>query len=449
MKMTWAMKEKKLNEVQILALGFIILVFTGAIILTLPISSASGEGTNFLDALFTATSASCVTGLVTLDTGTHWSLFGQTVIMILIEIGGLGFMSFATFFAILLGKKITLKNRLIMQEAMNTFSIQGLVKMVKYVLMFTFSIQLAGALLLSSQLIPEFGIAKGMFFSVFHSISNFCNAGFDLFGNFNSLTGYYNNPVILLTISALIIIGGLGFTVLLEIYNYKGIKKLSIHTKVVLLITTILIVGGAICIFLLEYRNPETLAPMNFRDKIVNSIVASTSPRTAGVNSISTDGMTTAGKFLTILLMFIGGSPGSTAGGLKTTTFGIILFTVICVIKGREDTEAFGRRFSQELVYKAFSLLFIGMTLVMGVTMILTITEPDESFISLLYEATSAFGTVGLTTGVTQRLSSVGKVIIIIMMYLGRVGPLTVALALASRQKKSKYKYPEAKVLIG
>ena len=449
MKMTWAMKEKKLNEVQILALGFIILVLTGAIILTLPISSASGEGTNFLDALFTATSASCVTGLVTLDTGTHWSLFGQTVIMILIEIGGLGFMSFATFFAILLGKKITLKNRLIMQEAMNTFSIQGLVKMVKYVLMFTFSIQLAGALLLSSQLIPEFGIAKGIFFSVFHSISNFCNAGFDLFGNFNSLTGYYNNPVILLTISALIIIGGLGFTVLLEIYNYKGIKKLSIHTKVVLLITTILIVGGAICIFLLEYRNPETLAPMNFRDKIVNSIVASTSPRTAGVNSISTDGMTTAGKFLTILLMFIGGSPGSTAGGLKTTTFGIILFTVICVIKGREDTEAFGRRFSQELVYKAFSLLFIGMTLVMGVTMILTITEPDESFISLLYEATSAFGTVGLTTGVTQRLSSVGKVIIIIMMYLGRVGPLTVALALASRQKKSKYKYPEAKVLIG
>ena len=449
MKWTGSIKRKKLNEVQILALGFVILIFTGAVILTLPISSASGESTNFLDALFTATSASCVTGLVTLDTGTHWSLFGQLVIIILIEIGGLGFMSFATFFAILLGKKITLKNRLIMQEAMNTFSIQGLVKMVKYVLMFTFTIQFFGALLLSTQLVPEFGLAKGAFYSIFHSISNFCNAGFDLFGNFTSLTGYYNNPVILLTISALIAIGGLGFTVLLEIYNYKGLKKLSIHTKVVLLITAILLVGGTICIFILEYNNPETLANMNFRDKVVNSIVAATSPRTAGVNSISTDGMTTAGKFLTIILMFIGGSPGSTAGGLKTTTFGIILFTVICVIRGREDTEAFGKRFSKELVYKAFSLLFIGMALVIFVTMILTITEPGESFISLLYEATSAFGTVGLTTGVTQRLSSIGKVIIITMMYFGRVGPLTVAIALASRQKKSRYKYPEAKVLIG
>ena len=449
MKLEWKMKEKKFSEVQILALGFVILIFTGGLVLTLPISSASGEWTNFLDSLFTATSASCVTGLVTLDTGTHWSLFGQTVIMLLIEVGGLGFMSFATFFAILLGKRITLKNRLIMQEAMNTFSIQGLVKMVKYVLMFTFAIQLFGALLLSSQLIPEFGFAKGLFYSVFHSISTFCNAGFDLFGNFTSLTGYYNNPVILLTIGALIVIGGLGFTVLIEIYNYNGKKKFSIHTKVVLLMTTILIVGGAISIFLLEYTNPETLAPMGFRDKVVNSVLASITPRTAGVNSISTDGMTLAGKFLTILLMFIGGSPGSTAGGLKTSTFGIIIFTVISVVKGREDTEIFGRRFSKELVYKAFALLFIGMTLVMAVTMMLTITEPGESFISLLYEATSAFGTVGLTMGVTTRLSSAGKCIIIIMMYLGRVGPLTVALALTHKHKKSRYKYPEGKVLIG
>lgn len=449
MNMQWTMKKKKLNEVQILAVGFVILIFIGATILTFPISSASGERTNFLDSLFTATSASCVTGLVTLDTGTHWSVFGQTIIMILIEIGGLGFMSFATFLAILLGKKITLKNRLIMQEAMNTFDIQGLVRMVKYVLMFTFTIQFFGALLLSSQLIPEFGIVKGLYFSVFHSISMFCNAGFDLFGNFNSLTAYYNNTVILLTISSLIVIGGLGFTVWLEIYNYKGSKRLSTHTKVVLLITTILIIGGAVAIFFLEYTNPETLAPMNFKDKVVNSIFASVTPRTAGANSISTSGMTTAGIFLTIILMFIGGSPGSTAGGLKTTTFGIILFTVISVVRGREDTEVFGKRFSKGLVYKAFSLLVIGMTLVIVVTMILTITEPGESFVSLLYEATSAFGTVGLTTGVTQRLSGIGKFIIIVMMYLGRVGPLTVTLALISKQRKSKYKYPEGKVLIG
>ena len=445
----WKIKKRKFSDVQILALGFVIVIFTGGVILTLPVSSASGAWTNFLDSLFTATSAVCVTGLVTLDTGTHWSVFGQTIIMILIEIGGLGFMSFATFFAILLGKKITLKNRLIMQEAMNTFSIQGLVKMVKYVLMFTFVIQFAGALILSTQLIPEFGIAKGTFYSIFHSISTFCNAGFDLFGNFSSLTGYYSNPVILLTIGSLIVIGGLGFSVLIELYNYKRKKRFSTHTKVVLLMTSVLIIGGAVSILLLEYNNPQTLGPMGFMDKVVNSILASITPRTAGVNSISTDGMTLAGKLLTIILMFIGGSPGSTAGGLKTSTFGIIIFTVICVIKGREDTEIFGRRFSKELVYKAFSLLFIGMTLVLTVTMILTIVEPGKSFISLLYEATSAFGTVGLSTGVTPTLSHAGKGIIMIMMYLGRVGPLTVALAFASKRKNSKYKYPEGKVLIG
>ncbi|MGL5352366.1 MAG: potassium transporter TrkG, partial [Clostridium sp.] len=257
------------------------------------------------------------------------------------------------------------------------------------------------------------------------------------------------NPVVLLTISALIVIGGLGFTVLIEIYNFKSRKRFSTHTKIVLLITSVLIVSGAIIIFLLEYNNPATLGPMNFFDKITNSVLASITPRTAGVNSISTDGMTLGGKFLTIIFMFIGGSPGSTAGGLKTTTFGIVLLTVICVIKGREDTEIFGRRFSKELVYKSFSLLFIGMTLVMFVTMVLTIVEPGETFISLLYEATSAFGTVGLTTGVTTRLSEIGKIIIIIMMYLGRVGPLTVALALANKQRKSKVKYPEGKILIG
>ncbi|MEG0295121.1 MAG: TrkH family potassium uptake protein [Clostridium sp.] len=443
------MKKYKFSEVQILAIGFVILIFTGGTILSLPISSANGEYTPFLDALFTATSASCVTGLVTLDTGTHWNLFGQVVIMMLIEIGGLGFMSFATFISVLLGRRITLKNRLVVQESMNAFNIQGLVKMVKYVMGFTFAIQGFGALLLSTQLVPEFGIGKGMFYSVFHSVSTFCNAGFDLFGNFSSLTGYSDNSIILLTISALIAIGGLGFTVLLEIYNFKSVKKLSLHTKAVLLITTILIVGGTLAILILEFNNPETLGPMGVKDKIVNSVISSISPRTAGVNSISIPDMTTASLFLTIILMFIGGSPGSTAGGLKTTTFGIIICTLISVIRGREDVELFKRRFPKSLVYKAVSLLLLGSGLVLTVTMILTITEPGEDFISLLYEATSAFGTVGLTTGVTQRLSSIGKIIIIVTMYLGRVGPLTVALAFASRNKRSKFKYPEGKILIG
>ncbi|MGG7176236.1 TrkH family potassium uptake protein [Clostridium paraputrificum] len=451
MKEKWKMRDHKLNGVQTLVIGFIMVIFIGAILLSLPISSVNGEPTRFLDSLFTSTSAVCVTGLVTVDTGTHWNYFGQTVIIILIEIGGLGFMSFTTFLAILLGKKITLRKRLVMQEAMNTFSIQGLVKMVKYVLGFTFSVQLFGALLISTQFIPEYGVLKGIFFSVFHSISAFCNAGFDIIGNFNSLTGYSSNTVIMLTITILIIIGGLGFTVWMEIYsyNYKGIKKISVHTKIVLLVTSVLVIGGTIFMFLLEYKNPETLASMGIKDKVMNSLFAAVTPRTAGFNSISTDGMTNAGKFLTIILMFIGGSPGSTAGGLKTATVGLVVLTVISVIKGREDTEAFGRRFSKELIYKAFALLIIAMGLVIVVTMVLSITEPNESFIDLLYEASSAFGTAGLTTGVTQRLSGVGKVIIMITMYCGRVGPLTVALAFANKRRKSGYKYPEGKILIG
>ncbi|MDQ0150474.1 trk system potassium uptake protein TrkH [Eubacterium multiforme] len=444
-----SLMKKKLSGVQVLALGFFIVIFIGAILLSLPISSESGESTNFLDALFTSTSAVCVTGLVTLDTGTYWNEFGQVVIMLLIEIGGLGFMSFATFIAVLLGKKITLRDRLLMQEAMNTFNIQGLVKMVKYVLSFTFAVQFFGALLLSTQFIPRFGIGKGIYFSVFHSISAFCNDGFDLFGGFSSVTSYSSNAVVLLTISSLIIIGGLGFTVWMELYNYRGIKKLSVHSKVVLLITTILIIGGTILMYLFEMHNPETMGKMGVGDKILNSYFASVSPRTAGFNSVSTDGMTNAGKFLTIILMFIGGSPGSTAGGLKTATFGVIILTVISVIRGREDTQVFGRRFSKDLVYKSFALLIIGMSLVIGVTLILSITDPNESFVNLMYEATSAFGTVGLTTGVTQRLSTAGKIIIIITMYCGRVGPMTVALAFLRNKKKQTHKYPEGKILIG
>ncbi|GAA0069132.1 TrkH family potassium uptake protein [Clostridium sardiniense] len=444
-----SIKKLRLSGVQILALGFIIVILIGGILLSLPISSANGESTNFLDALFTSTSAVCVTGLVTLDTGTHWNEFGQIVIMLLIEVGGLGFMSFATFIAVLLGKKITLRDRLLMQEAMNTFNIQGLVRMVRYVLGFTFSVQFFGALLLSTQFIPQFGFLKGVYFSIFHSISAFCNAGFDLFGGFSSVTAYSSNAVVLLTISSLIIIGGLGFTVWLELYNYRGLRKLSVHSKIVILITVVLLIGGTILMYLFEMNNPQTIGNMGFGDKILNSYFASASPRTAGFNSVSTDGMTNSGKFLTIILMFIGGSPGSTAGGLKTATFGIVILTVISVIRGREDTQVFGRRFSKELVYKSFALLIIGMALVIGVSMLLSITDPNESFINILYEATSAFGTVGLTTGVTQRLSTAGKIIIMITMYCGRVGPMTVALAFLRNKKKQTHKYPEGKILIG
>lgn len=438
-----------MSGVRVLALGFIILIIIGGIILSLPISSKSGESTNLLDSLFTATSAVCVTGLITLDTGTYWNDFGKVVIMILIEIGGLGFMAFTTLLAILLKKRITLRDRLIMQEAMNAFSLEGLVKMVKRIVLLTIMVQIIGGLILATQFIKDYGFLKGFCYGIFHSVSAFCNAGFDLFGNYSSVTSYSSNAIVLLTLSVIIIVSSLGFSVIMEILRYKKTKRLSTHSKLVLLITSILIVVGIVFMFLLEYKNPETLGPMSIKDKIINAIFAGVSPRTAGFNSVSLDEMTSGGKFLTIILMFIGGSPGSTAGGLKTATFGIILLTVLSVIKGREDTELFGRRLSKELVYKAFSILMISVSLIVMVTMLLCITQTGEDFIDLFYEATSAFATVGLTTGVTQRLNFIGKIIIMITMYLGRVGPLTVALALTNKRKNTGYKYPETKILIG
>ena len=442
-------KMKKATPFRILALGFAIVIFIGAILLHLPIATQSGDKTPLIDCFFVSTSATCVTGLITVDTGTHWNYFGKTVIMLLIEIGGLGFMSFSTLVALILGKKITLKERLVMQEAYNFFSTQGIVKMVKYILIFTFSVQLGGALIFSTQFIPDFGIAKGIYYSIFHSISAFCNAGFDLIGNYSSVTGYYNNSVIILTISFLIIIGGLGFYVWQEIYNFKGFKKLSLHSKICITTTGILIVVGAILMFLFEFNNPGTMKNMGFKGKMLSSFFASVSPRTAGFNSISTADMTTAGKFLTIILMFIGGSPGSTGGGIKTTTFGLMFMTILCVVKGKGDTEIFQRRIPKDNIYKALAIVVIGFLIVTIVTMLLSITDSANSFESLLYEATSAFATVGLTLGITTKLSTAGKIILALTMYAGRVGPLTLALALSNKKSSKKIKYPEGKVLVG
>lgn len=449
--MQFSLKSKiKLKAGQILALGFICLILFGGIILSLPISSQSGEATNFLDAIFTATSATCVTGLTTLSTAEHWSTFGQVVIMLLIEIGALGFVSFGAIFAIIIGKKITLKNRLMMQEALNTFSIQGLVKLVRYIIIFTVSGQLLGALLLSTQFIPDYGLKTGMYYSLFHSISSFANAGFDLFGD--SLIRYNSNIVVITVVSLLIIIAGLGFTVWNEIYNIKNIKnikKISVHSKIVIITTGSLILLGTLLIFLFEYNNPETFGSMSLGDKILNSFFASVSPRTAGFFSVNIAEMTTASNFLTILLMFIGGSPGSTAGGIKTVTFAILFLTVISVIKGREDTEVFERRFSKRLIYKAFTLLFLAIFLLIVVTLLLSITEKGVPYLTLLYEATSALGTVGLSLDLTPNLTNIGKILIMILMYMGRVGPLTILFALRKNDKKTGYKYPEGKILIG
>ncbi len=442
-------KNSKLKGVQVLALGFLCIILLGGLILSLPISSASGESTNLIDSIFTATSAVCVTGLVTLDTGTYWSMFGQTIIMILIEIGGLGFVTFATMGSIVLGRKITLRNRLIIQDAMNTFNIQGVVKMMQYIVIFTFSIQIVGAIIFSTQFIPQFGLFKGMYYSLFHSVSAFCNAGFDIFGNYSSLTGYTSNFVVIMNASLLIIVGGLGFTVWLDLKQYKITKRLSTHTKLVLSVTGILLLGSFILMFIFEYNNVNTMANMSFGDKLLNSFFAAVTPRTAGFNSIAVDGMTIGSLFLTIILMFIGGSPGSTAGGLKTTTIGILVVTVISVIRGREDAEVFKKRIPKEQVYKAFTLILLAGILVISVTMILSYTEVGATFIELLFETVSALGTAGLSMGITGSLSDIGKVLIMIMMYLGRVGALTVILSLMRNKNNIAVKYPEGKILIG
>lgn len=447
------LRNKRFTPVQIIAIGFAAIILIGAFLLSLPVATIDGVKTPFIDCIFTSTSAVCVTGLVTVDTGTYWSYFGKTVIMMLIQIGGLGFMSFATLIALIAGKRITLKERLLIRESMSVSSLQGIVRFARYILTFTFSIELIGALFLSIQFIPEFGLGKGIYYSIFHAVSAFCNAGFDLMGGYSSVTGYSGNALIILTLSALIIIGGLGFYVWDDLYNYKINRRLSLQTKVVISMSLFLIVFGFVMFFIFEYSNPATLKDMSMKDKILSAFFASVSPRTAGFNSIDLAGMSMASVLLTIILMFIGGSPGSTAGGIKTSTAGVLLLTVMSVIKGREDTEVFKKKISKETVYKAFAVVVIALGLVFTVTVLLTITESGAGvpFEQYLFEATSAFGTVGLTMGLTQKLTSIGKMIVALTMYAGRIGPLTllVAIAIRSDNKTNSIKYPEGKILVG
>lgn len=446
-------KKRNMSPFKILAIGFLTVILTGAILLALPISTQSGEVTNFLDSIFTATSAVCVTGLVVQDTGTYWSTFGQGVILTLIEIGGLGFMAMSTFFAMVLGKRISLRERLVMQEAYNTFSLQGIINHVRYMLLFTVSVQLFAALILMTQFIPVYGVGTGIYYGIFHAISAFNNAGFDLLGGFTSITVFNENKIILITLAIVINIGGLGYLVLREIISgvraKRKLKNFSLHAKVVLTISGILLTVGTIAMLIFEWNNPATIEHMTFGNKLTNAFFSAVTPRTAGFNSISNSDMSPAGKLLTMGYMFVGGSPGSTAGGVKTTTLGIVIFTLISVLKGRQDAEVYKRRISQSVVFKAMAIFMLGITIVIIGVMILSITEIGASFETILYEVISAFGTVGLSQGLTPTLSSVGKVTIAIIMYLGRVGPLTVMLALAGKQEKINYKYPEGKILIG
>lgn len=441
--------KNKLNPPKILVLGFAVIILIGTFLLMLPIASVDDKGLSFLDALFTATSATCVTGLVVVDTGDTFSIFGELVILFLIQIGGLGFMTFATFLFLLLGKKISLKERLLLKEAFNNVTIAGLVKLVKRILLFTALIEFTGGLILSIRFSFDMPVGKAFYFGFFHAISNFNNAGFDLMGGFKSLTEYVDDPFVVITICALITIGGLGFIVINELYEYRETKRLSMHTKIVLTTTLILTVGSTLLIFLFEYGNSKTIGQLSGWGKILGSLYQAVTPRTAGSNTLPISDLTHSTLFLIIWLMFIGGGSGSTAGGIKITTFAVLVATMWSQIKGQEDVVLFKRRIVHETILKALTVAMCGMMIVVIVTIVLSIIEQRHSFMMYLFEATSAFGTAGLSMGLTPELSTGGRLLIILTMFAGRLGPLTIAFAITSRRKTGAFRHPKGKIMIG
>lgn len=437
----------RLNPPQVLAIGFMFIIIMGALILNLGISSSNGKSIGFLNALFTSASAVCVTGLSVINSATDLSLFGQVVLVSLIQIGGLGIMTLATIGFFLIGKRITFKERLIIKEQLNTESLTGIVKLTMKVIKYTFILEFTGALLLSFRFIPVYGIKKGLWFSIFHSISAFCNAGFDIIGN--SLLNFQKDYFVLFIISILVILGGLGFSVYTDLINKDKIRRLNLHSKLVLFMTATLLIYGFLSFMIFEYNNPSTIGNMNFIEKVVNSFFQSVVPRTAGFYSVNFSSIKDASLFTIIILMFIGGSPGSTAGGVKTTTFACLLFATISIIKGENDVNVMKRRLSIETVKRAISILLISLMLVYVASLTLTLTEKDFRFIDLLFEATSAFGTVGLSVGITPKLSIIGRLIIIFTMYIGRVGPLTMAYAFAKKNKKRDYRNAPGNIMVG
>lgn len=442
-----------IRPTQVIVLGFGLLILFGAIMLNMPFASNDGKSIGFINAFFTATSATCVTGLIVVDTCTHWTFFGKCIILLLIQVGGLGFMTLATLFSLMLRRTITMKERLLIAEALNYEEMQGIVRLAQHLLTGTFIIEGAGALILSLRFIPEFGFAGGVIRGIFHSVSSFCNAGFDLMGSkgeFSSLTSYAGDWVVNLTIMALIIIGGLGFVVWDDLLLNRRWSKLRLHTKLVLLMSLILIVAGALLIFIFEIRNPKTLGSADVSERILAPIFQSVTARTAGYNTLTLADMTQASLFTMILLMFIGGSPGSTAGGVKTTTLGVILISAFSMMRGREEVNLYGRRLPRYTVLKALVILVIAFMIVVAGIMALLVFE-DFDFMDIVFEVFSAFGTVGLTVGITPELSGISKCVLICIMYAGRIGVLSTALAILANgnSTSSLVKYPEGKIMVG
>ena len=426
-----------------LVFGFMSIILLGSLLLALPISTKDGQSVGFFDSLFTATSAVCVTGLVAVDTGTTFSLFGQVVLLTLIQVGGLGFMVFATRVMMMLGRRISIKNRMLIRESMNGASLSNLGSVARRYLLLALGIEAVGAALLAIRFIPMYGLRRGLWFAVFHSVSAFCNAGFDLFGRFSSLTGFYTDALTLLTVSALIVLGGLGFSVILEVLlNRHGLKNLSLHTRIVLTFTMALLLAGTVFFMLVE----------NGRLDILNAFFQSVTMRTAGFNSVELSSLTDGSKVFSSLLMMIGASPASTGGGMKTTTVAVVTLLIFSVVKGENEVNAARRRISADTVRRALAVVTLFLTMVMLGTLSLSIIENGRfSLADILFECSSAMGTVGVSAIGTPNLHPVSRAVLLPMMFLGRVGPLTLAIAVARRQGKARNlsKYPEEKIMIG
>ena len=437
---------KQLTSAQIIILGFAAVILIGALLLMLPISTRAHVVTNFFDALFTSTSAVCVTGLIVQDTATYWSPFGQAIILLLIQIGGMGVITVAVALAAIAGKRIGLKQRSTMQEAISAHKVGGIVKLTGFIIKMTAIFEVLGAVIMSPVFCKEFGIFKGIWYSIFHSISAFCNAGFDLMGckeKFSSVTSFVGNPIINLTIMALIVTGGIGFLTWEDVIKNKWhIKRYRMQTKIILLTTTLLIFIPAIFFFINEYDYLE------LDERILASLFQSVSPRTAGFNTVDLTKMSEVGLTLMIMLMVIGGSPGSTAGGMKTTTFAVMLSTAFSVFTHKEHTHFFGRRVEDSVIRHAITLLTLYLVFFVNAGFAISLIE-DLPLLTCLFETASAIGTVGLSLGITPALTLPSKLILISLMYFGRVGGLTLIFAAVSTNKASTAKFPQEKLTVG
>lgn len=444
--------KKHLNPTRMIALGFALIILTGACLLHLPISAKSGEWTPWLTCLFTATSATCVTGLAQVDTFLHWTFFGQIVLLVLIQLGGLGFVSLMTLVSLALRRRIGLSQRMVMASAMNLSNTAGVVRVVRRALKGTFLLESVGALLLAVRFIPMFGFWRGLWFGIFHAVSAFCNAGFDLMGEytgpFSSLAGFQNDPLVLGVIMCLIVVGGLGFFVWEDILENRRWKAFSLYTKLVLAITGGLILAGFGAMLWFEWDNPGTLGAMSTGDKALNALFQSVTLRTAGFATLDQGALTDNASLVGILFMLVGGSSGSTAGGIKTVTAGVLLLALWESLRGREQVVIRERTIPSRRVLDAMTLaMSIMMLLVIG-TMGLSLID-QIPFLDGAYEIASALGTVGLSRGVTTVLSPISSINVILCMYLGRIGVLTFSIAFLTRRLESKLHYPTVDIMIG